>query len=154
MFYKISALIILQLLMSVVVYAFSVYNAQIDLMCNTWGNISSIRGETTLKNNFYLRLFPNGEGVIGLEGHMLIQGQSVPVRKEISVKYRRIDQDTFQFTKFEMTSTEKDKVPDEILERYFFPVGSRGVQIFTLSKIANAWIVGGRFTPAFVCAAH
>lgn len=154
MIYRISALVVLQLLVSAIVYAFSVYHSQIDLVCNTWGHFSSIRGETTLKNNVYLRLFPNGEGVIGLEGSTVIQGQSVPMRKEISVKYRRIDKDTFEFTQFEMASAEKDKVPDEILERYFFPVGSRGVQIFTLSKIANGWIVGGRFTPAFVCATH
>lgn len=149
--YKIMALIAFELVLSATVWFMSVRNARIDLACDTYAMMQNIGGDSVIKGNFSFRFFPNGTGMIGIDGELIHNGKSLKMLKEIRINYKPLDKGTYQLTNFLLSSSKRDEVPDYLIENNFFPVGKDRMKIIRVSRVDGAWLIGGRFTPAFMC---
>ena len=90
-----------------------------------------------------------------MDGSVTHQGKNYKFRRDYTFTYKNAGGNKWQLLDVEVMLAGSDEVPLGMIERNFFDSGNnkngKYIYVAQVKDIPDAWVVGGLYTPAFIC---
>lgn len=127
----------------------------IDLSCSSYIRQESKANDYLMTSNTLFNFTSDGKGFISMDGTVTHHKKEFKFRRDYRFLYRNVDGNKWRLYDIEATLAGSDDVPAGLVERNFFRTEKNEyghyVYIAHIRGDAKLWIIGGLYTPAFIC---
>ena len=143
------------LMMLVSITIWNLYDPVIDLSCSSYIHQESKGNDYLMTSNTLFNFSTNGKGFISMDGAVTHQNKEYKFRRDYRFQYKNVEGNKWRLFDIEVTLAGSDDVPTGLVERNFYTTqkneNGNYVYIAHIKGNERLWIIGGLYTPAFIC---
>lgn len=152
--YATSALI-LSILASLSIIYWQMKGSLLNFSCSSYFAQDNKAEDFYMISNTLMSFSLDRKGFISMDGWVAHKGKVYKFRRDYSFIYKNASGNKWQLLDAEVTIAGSDDVPVGMIERNFFSTDNKKngnyIYVAQVEDIKDAWIVGGLYTPAFIC---
>lgn len=143
------------LMVLMVITALHLRRPGLDISCSSWFQQENTRNDFRMTSNTLFTFTPDGAGFISMSGYVRHKGGEYHLRRDYRFTYKNVGGNKWQLNRMEVTAAGSNEVPTGLIEHNFYSTekkeGATIIYIARIKDIPSAWVIGGLYSPAFMC---